>query len=134
MRSHHIKPSINQTQQVNINQQVNKGEALYTQHCATCHGEQGQGMRLQGSVALPALAGNRAVTMTNTTNLIRIILAGGFAPSTAGNPRPFGMPPFAHVLNDADIAAVTTHIRNTWGNQAPAVSAVEVVHVRKRVE
>ena len=111
-----------------------RGAELFTQHCATCHGEQGQGMKVEGNVALPALAGNRAITMSNTTNLVRIILAGGYAPSTAGNPRPFGMPPFVHVLNDTDIAAVTTYIRNAWGNQAEFVSATDVVRQRKGVE
>ena len=91
-------------------------------------------MKVEGNVALPALAGNRAITMSNTTNLVRIILAGGYAPSTAGNPRPFGMPPFVHVLNDTDIAAVTTYIRNAWGNQAESVSATDVVRQRKGVE
>jgi mono/diheme cytochrome c family protein len=117
-------------------QAFERGAQLFAQHCATCHGEQGQGMQLPGpgnerSVALPALAGNRAVTMHTTANLVRIILAGGYAPSTAGNPRPFGMPPFVHVLNDADIAAVTTYIRASWGNQADAVSAADVVRHRK---
>jgi mono/diheme cytochrome c family protein len=111
-----------------------KGADLFTQHCATCHGEQGQGMRVEGNVALPALAGNRAITLPNTTNLVRILLAGGYAPSTQANPRPFGMPPFVHVLNDTDIAAVTTYIRNAWGNQAEAVSAADVVRVRRGVE
>ena len=111
-----------------------RGAELFTQHCSTCHGEQGQGMRVEGNVALPALAGNRAVTMPNTTNLVRIILAGGYAPSTAGNPRPFGMPPFVHVLDDSDIAAVTSYIRFAWGNQASSVSAADVVRVRKAVE
>ena len=90
-------------------------------------------MKVEGNVALPALAGNRAVSMANATNLVRIILAGGYAPSTTGNPRPFGMPPFVHVLNDTDIAAVTTYIRNAWGNQADALSAAEVVRQRQGV-
>lgn len=110
-----------------------KGAELFTQHCATCHGEQGQGMRVEGNVALPALAGNRAITLPNTTNLVRILLAGGYAPSTAGNPRPFGMPPFVHVLGDEDIAAVTTYIRNAWGNQAASVTAADVVRQRRGV-
>jgi mono/diheme cytochrome c family protein len=110
-----------------------KGAELFTRNCATCHGEQGQGIRVEGNVALPALAGNRAVTLPNTTNLVRIILAGGYAPSTAGNPRPFGMPPFVHVLNDEDIAAVTTYIRNAWGNQADSVTAADVVRQRRGV-
>jgi mono/diheme cytochrome c family protein len=108
-----------------------RGEQLFTQHCASCHGTQGEGVKLEGSVALPTLAGNRAITMSTTANLVRIILAGGYAPSTAGNPRPFGMPPFVHVLDDEDIAAVTTYIRASWGNQADAVSAADVVRHRK---
>jgi mono/diheme cytochrome c family protein len=108
-----------------------RGEQLFTQHCASCHGPQGQGVALAGAVALPALAGNRAVTMPTSANLVRILLAGGYAPSTAGNPRPFGMPPFVHVLSDEDIAAVTTYIRSAWGNQADAVSAADVVRHRK---
>jgi mono/diheme cytochrome c family protein len=111
----------------------NKGAELFTQHCATCHGEQGQGMRVEGNVALPALAGNRAITLPNSTNLVRILLAGGYTPSTAGNPRPFGMPPFVHVLGDEDIAAVTTYIRNAWGNQADSVTAADVVRQRRGV-
>ena len=108
-----------------------RGQALFGQHCASCHGEAGQGLRVEGNVALPALAGNRAVQMPNTTNLVRIILAGGYAPSTAGNPRPFGMPPFVHVLPDEDLAAVVTYIRGAWGNGADSISAVEVIAQRK---
>jgi mono/diheme cytochrome c family protein len=44
------------------------------------------------------------------------------------------MPPFVHVLNDSDIASVTTYIRNAWGNQAEAVTAADVVRVRRGVE
>jgi mono/diheme cytochrome c family protein len=108
-----------------------RGAQLFAKHCISCHGAQGQGVQIEGAVALPALAGNRAVTMRTTANLVRIILAGGYAPSTAGNPRPFGMPPFVHVLDDNDIAAVTTFIRGSWGNQADAVSAADVVRHRK---
>ncbi len=112
---------------------LQRGEQLYTQHCATCHGDQGQGLQVEAQVALPALAGNRAVTMASSANLVRILLAGGYAPSTPGNPRPYGMPPFVHVLSDEDIAAVTTYIRTSWGNTASAVSATEVVTQRRGV-
>lgn len=99
-----------------------RGAKLYEQHCAQCHGAQGQGV----AGAYPPLAGNRAVTMASTANLVHAVRNGGFAPSTAGNPRPFGMPPFVLVLNDADIAAVLTHIRTSWGNQAAGVTELEV--------
>ncbi|NJS37491.1 MAG: cytochrome c, partial [Brachymonas sp.] len=110
-----------------------QGGQLYAQHCATCHGENGQGLKVEGNVALPALAGNRAVTMASSANLIRIILAGGYAPSTAGNPRPYGMPPFVHVLSDEDIASVASYIRASWGNEASAVSASQVITQRRGV-
>jgi mono/diheme cytochrome c family protein len=113
-----------------------RGSDLFAQHCATCHGALGQGLQLAGSnglpaVALPALAGNRAVSMANAANMVRIIVGGGYAPSTAGNPRPFGMPPFVHVLSDEDIAAVTTYVRTAWGNQGTPVSAAQVLRHRK---
>jgi len=107
-------------------QVAERGAKLYGQHCAQCHGEQGQGI----AGAYPPLAGNRAVTMGNTANLVQVVLGGGYAPATAGNPRPFGMPPYATVLNDADVAAVLSHIRAGWGNQAEPVSELAVSRQR----
>jgi mono/diheme cytochrome c family protein len=106
---------------------LDRGAKLYTDQCATCHGERGEGQ----PGAFPALAGNRAVTMADPTNLVRVILQGGYGPSTAGRPRPHGMPPFGHVLDDADIAAVTTHVRTAWGNTGAPVSQVQVVQLRE---
>lgn len=103
-----------------------RGAGLYDQHCAQCHGAQGQGV----PGAYPALAGNRAVTMANTANLVQTVLNGGFAPATAGNPRPFGMPPYVLELSDQDIAAVLTHVRSAWGNRAPAVTELDVNRLR----
>ncbi|WP_367847360.1 c-type cytochrome [Rhodoferax sp. WC2427] len=101
---------------------VQRGAKLYDRHCAQCHGAQGQGV----AGAYPPLAGNRAVTMDSTANLVHAVRNGGFAPATAGNPRPFGMPPFVLVLNDADIAAVLSFIRTSWGNHAAGVTELEV--------
>ena len=103
-----------------------RGSKLYEQHCAACHGDAGKGV----PNAYPALGGNRAVLMPQTANLVQIVLNGGYAPATAGNPRPFGMPPFVLVLNDSDIAAVLTHVRSSWGNQAGPVSAFDVGRIR----
>ncbi|MFM9915049.1 MAG: c-type cytochrome [Rhizobacter sp.] len=103
-----------------------RGATLYSDHCASCHGEQGAGV----AGAYPPLAGNRAVTMPVPANLVRVVLEGGFAPSTAAHPRPYGMPPFAQTLNNEDVAALLTHLRGSWGNHADAVSAVEVNRYR----
>lgn len=102
------------------------GAAIYDDQCAQCHGPQGEGVPR----AYPALAGNRAVLMRSTTNLVQVVLHGGFAPATQGNPRPFGMPPYQLVLDDKAVAAVLTHVRSSWGNQAGAVSELEVSRYR----
>lgn len=103
-----------------------RGNELYGQHCASCHGDDGQGV----ADIYPALAGNRAVTLASPNNLVQIIRHGGFMPTTAGNPRPFGMPPYGQVLNDQDIAAVATFIRQSWGNAAAPVSSLDVLRIR----
>ena len=60
--------------------------------------------------------------MDSAVNLVQVVRHGGFLPATAGNPRPYGMPPFGHVLDDADIAAVLTYVRGSWGNDAAPVT------------
>jgi mono/diheme cytochrome c family protein len=93
------------------------GAAVYAQHCARCHGDNGEGR----PPAAPPLAGNRAVTMSSDLDPIRIVLFGGYPPGTAGNPRPFGMPPYYPSLSGDQIADVLTYVRASWGNSAPAV-------------
>ena len=44
------------------------------------------------------------------------------------------MPPWGGFLDDAEVAALLTHIRTAWGNDASAVSAEEVVRVRAATE
>lgn len=103
-----------------------RGGKLYADLCVQCHGERGQGV----PGAYPPLAGNRAVTLPVTANLVQVVMHGGFAPATEGNPRPFGMPPFALRLNDAEVAAVLSYIRSAWGNQAGLVSELDVAQQR----
>jgi mono/diheme cytochrome c family protein len=103
--------------------QFSEGEKIYSRHCSQCHGEQGEGA--QGAYA--PLAGNRSVLMATSANLIQAILNGGYPPSTKDNPRPYGMPPFRQALDDAQVAAVLTYIRQAWGNTAAPVSVREVI-------
>jgi mono/diheme cytochrome c family protein len=103
------------------------GAKLYSQNCAECHGDAGEGVR----GIYPTLAGSRAVTMHVSANLVHVVLEGGFPPTTAGNPRPFGMPPFAIKLSNDEVAQLLSYIRGSWGNHAPAVSGLDVNLVRE---
>jgi mono/diheme cytochrome c family protein len=66
------------------------------------------------------------VTLASPVNVIKVVLGGGFGPATAAHPRPYGMPPYATLLSDAEIAAVVSYVRGSWGHRAAPVSALEV--------
>ena len=102
------------------------GARLYADHCAACHGERGEGV----AGAYPALAGNRAIAITPSANLVHIVLRGGFQPTAPGNPRPYGMPPFATVLSDEQVAQVLSYVRDSCGHHAPEVSTLAVGRYR----
>lgn len=95
------------------------GKTVYDGQCANCHGRQGEG----APPHYPPLAGNQSIQMASSVNPIRMVLNGGYPPGTAGNPRPYGMPPFAQSLSDDEVAAVVTYVRAAWGNRGVAVSA-----------
>jgi mono/diheme cytochrome c family protein len=105
---------------------MENGAKIYEKQCADCHQPDGKGV----ARVYPPLANNQSITMSFPVNPIRIVLNGGYPPSTEGNPRPYGMPPFYQELNDDEVAAVVTYIRRSWGNLAPPVSPAEVVKAR----
>jgi len=102
------------------------GKTVYDTRCASCHGADGSGKPPQ----YPPLARNQSIEMESAVNSIRMVLNGGYPPGTAGNPRPYGMPPFAQLLSDNEVAAVVTYIRTSWGNRGTAVSAQQANELR----
>ena len=102
------------------------GARVYDRHCRECHMADGTGVPR----VYPPLANQQSILMKYPINAIRIVLNGGFPPSTEGNPRPYGMPPFFQELSDDEVAAVVSYIRGAWGNRAPSVSPAEVAKGR----
>lgn len=103
-----------------------QGAKVYATRCADCHGKDGNGV----AGVYPPLNGNSSVNEPTGINATRVVLLGGFAPVTQGNPRPYSMPPFAQQLSDADVAAVVTYIRRSWSNKASIVMERDVVKYR----
>jgi mono/diheme cytochrome c family protein len=103
-----------------------RGSQIYQARCAVCHQADGQGE----PPAYPPLAQNQSIEMESAVNPIRMVLNGGYPPQTAANPRPYGMPPFAQVLSDEEIAAVITCIRIAWGNHGQPVTPEDVIALR----
>ena len=102
------------------------GRKVYTGQCAMCHGEDGKG----APPAYPPLANNQSTSMESPVNPIRMVLNGGYAPGTRKNPQPYGMPPFAHLLSDQEVAAVVTYIRVSWNNRGLPVTPKQANEIR----
>ncbi len=103
------------------------GRQTYEKQCAMCHGKEGQGF----PPMFPPLAKNQSITMSSPVNSIRMVLNGGYAPGTRKNPKPYGMPPFSQLLDDATVAAVVTYIRVAWDNTGTPVKPAQVNELRK---
>lgn len=104
------------------------GEVAYTR-CAVCHTPTGEGM----PGVYPPLAGSAWVTGP-AARPIAVVLHGVQGPiavkgatyNSAMMPYGTGVP-----MSDAEVAAVVSHIRSSWGNAAGAVTEAEVARVRK---
>ncbi len=112
-----------------------KGKAIYARdgYCNTCHQGNGKGLESSG---FPPLAGTSWVT-GNEERLIKLVLKGLYGPiDVLGKKYPGQVPmtPFAGMLNDNEVAAVLTYVRNSFGNKASAISAEKVTATRASVQ
>jgi mono/diheme cytochrome c family protein len=108
---------------------MRRGAAIYSDVCASCHLENGVGQPRY----FPPLEHNAMLQQGDPTGLEHLILAGGRIGSTPSRPSPLAMPSFAWKLSDQEIADVSTFIRNSWGNEAPAVPVSSVTQLRGRL-
>jgi mono/diheme cytochrome c family protein len=108
---------------------MENGRAIYVKQCGMCHEPEGRGY----PPVYPPLAGNPSITMSTPVNPIRMVLNGGYPPGTKKNPRPHGMPPFAHILKDEEVAAVVTYIRVAWNNNGTPVAPSQVSELRTMI-
>jgi glucose/arabinose dehydrogenase/cytochrome c5 len=107
---------------------TSRGAEVYAQVCVACHMADGKGV--PGMQA--PLAASAVVTGTPST-LINVMLKGP-AEVLPANRQKYGvvMPPFGATYNDADLAAVLTFVRSSFGNQASPITAAQVGAERKR--
>ena len=92
---------------------ANDGKALFAQHCATCHRDDGS-----GTVGLaPALQGEHWAKLgAERSYLPSVMLHGLSGPiKVAGQPFLGAMPGLAAQLDDAALAAIATYVRGLQG-------------------
>jgi cytochrome c oxidase subunit 2 len=103
-------------QKMTVDELKASGEKVYAANCAACHQPTGKGL----PPTFPALAGSKIATGAKGAH-VDIVLKG--KPGTA-------MAPFAR-LSDAEVAAVVTYERTSWGNNAGEVQPAEIAAARK---
>ena len=103
------------------------GKRVYRNVCRNCHNIKGMGI----SPIYPPLVGSERMTAADVSVPIRIVLHGLSGPTTVGKKtyKSMAMKAQNH-LSDAEIAAVLTLIRKSWGNEAGPVTSEEVKSVR----
>lgn len=102
------------------------GERLYLDNCNACHFVSGEG----APRVFPHLDGASVINAEQPDALLHIILAGATTPSTERAPAELPMPGFAWRLDDKEVAALATFLRQGWSNQAPAVSVEQAQRAR----
>lgn len=114
---------------LSLDQQIQAGQALYQGTCSTCHQADGKGL---GDV-FPPLAGSDYL-MADVDRTIGVVLNGLSGPIEV-NGRRFDsvMPPMSQ-LNDDEVAHILTYVRNSFGNQGPAVTSAQVKQIRDTTE
>ncbi len=108
------------------------GKIIYGKTCVACHQASGQGAPGQ----FPPLAGSEWVNEPDPGRVIRAVLNGLQGPITVhGQSFNNVMVPW-NILNDQDIAAVITYVRQNkdWGNNASAVTPERVKTVREKIK
>ncbi len=106
------------------------GAKIYNANCSSCHGATGQGV----SGTFPPLVGNPTVTGYDI-HVIHIVKYGLSGKTTVAGVTYNGMmPAWSQSLSNADIAAVLTYIRSSWGNKARPINEARVAAVNKSME
>jgi mono/diheme cytochrome c family protein len=105
------------------------GANIYSSRCASCHQANGQGV----SGAFPPLI--RTPWVEDKGQIIRILLHGMQGEMEVdGEVYNGAMPAWGSTLSDREIAAVITHVRQSWDNDYSDVTADEVAGVRGATE
>ena len=98
------------------------GAQIFASRCASCH--QASGAGLPG--VFPPLAGSEWVN-SDAKTVARILLLGINGKITVAGATFNGtMPAFGATLSDAEIAAVASHVRSSFGNKSSALTADDV--------
>lgn len=103
------------------------GSVVYAGNCVACHQANGAGL----TGVFPPLAGSRWV-LENDARLVQILLHGIQGEMVVMGETYNGVMPAFPQLSDAELAAVLTYIRTSWGNDGSRITADQIAAGRDR--
>ncbi|MEP6845723.1 MAG: cytochrome c [Panacibacter sp.] len=89
-----------------------------------------------GAAGFPPISASNWV-LGDEERFIKLVLKGVYGPMEVNGkkyPGQVPMTPFGGMLNDDEVAAVLTYVRNSFGNNAAPVSPVKVKQVRETIK
>ncbi|MGA2030244.1 MAG: cytochrome c [Verrucomicrobiota bacterium] len=107
-----------------------EGKKTYEMICGVCHGVDGLGKPGQA----PPLAGSEWVNAKAINRLAHIPLTGVTGDiQVEGKDWNMSMAAMGAALSDADLAAVLSYIRSSWGNKGDTVTADQIKALRAKM-
>jgi mono/diheme cytochrome c family protein len=110
---------------------LRQGEGIYAELCVACHGSDGKGAPVPlapaGTLKAPSLAGSPRV-QAHRDFVIKAVMHGLTGPIEGTTYTDVMVPMGSN--NDEWIAAITSYVRNSFGNTGSVVSPADVARVR----
>ncbi|MEO8076990.1 MAG: c-type cytochrome [Acidobacteriota bacterium] len=111
---------------------MQRGEAIFTEVCFSCHGSDGHGQPLAGTdpgvTMAPSLSGSGGV-QGHRDYVVKVLLHGLTGP-VDGSTYTQVMVPMGAANKDDWIAAIGSYIRNSFGNTGSFITPADVARVR----
>lgn len=102
------------------------GEALYMEHCATCHKKDGSGY----VTVIPPLADSDFIA-ADVRRLVSVVVDGLSGPITVNGLQYEGVMPAMRHLPDAELAMILNYVLRRWGGSTNEFSPEEIGDYRE---
>ena len=121
------KKQVNKLLTSSSKQSVAAGEAVYTQFCISCHLPDGGGVENLNPPLIKTdfINGDKVRLITTVLN--------GMSQQEINGERYNNVMPAFNYLSDKQVADVLTYVRNSFGNNKPAVTAADVKATRAKL-
>jgi mono/diheme cytochrome c family protein len=118
---HDLTVDYKEFKEIKYSYDESKGRQIFNNTCSRCHGSNGS-----GTMTAPSFIDNSFV-LGDSKQLLKVVISGLQGKLTRHGKEYNSSMPGYKILPHADIAHVLNYIRNSFGNSASEITAVEVI-------